>query len=533
MTSKIRMKSGGLLLLALTGAVFVLGLGLRSGERADLVVTPSVTSLSPEPVPPRETKNLLASGIAREELAILAGAPAPVALPSSFRVRGHVVGLDGSGVPGVGVVVRDRGPRVRAVSGEDGSFTLRLGVESAVLLAEDERWTTVRSCLAVRGRPDEENLLIVAETFAFSGTVVDEKGAAIAKAGVEVYVLAQDLPGFEPAWRQTGRLEWWATTDADGHFHFERSPAVPGALLHTIGEGFRPDYRALPSQPTDALRIVLTDAPTIPCVTGVVRHADGRIAPGAQVFLGGAKTHADRAGAFQLDVPTPEPDADLVAALGGYRPAILPSFGNHLVAGGESPEAVELVLGAPTLAIEGRIVDGRGEPLKGWHVSLAAVDARLEKLAGAATARTDQEGRFRIGGLGVGPYVLRSHARSTGPVVESEPIEAPRQDVLLRVPDGLAERWISGRVIDDDGRPLEGARVGVARPTASDPQRESDLLSSPRTTTDAQGRFLLERAPGGWTRLVALSETTQPMVVTLSPDAADEAPDLVAPRRLP
>ncbi|MEW6071504.1 MAG: carboxypeptidase-like regulatory domain-containing protein [Planctomycetota bacterium] len=450
----------------------------------------------------------------------------------SFEVRGRVVDPAGTPVPAVALLVREEGPRVRATSDEEGRFSLVARGSPATLLAAGEGWATVRSCLAVAGRPEAENVVVVAPAIALGGVVVAADETPLEGASLEAAARAEDLPGFVPAWRGTGRVEWRAESGSDGRFRLAPVPAFEGGFLRTTRAGFLPDERPLPLAPADDLSIVLARAePEEIPLSGTVVHADGRPAAGATVRLGSAAARAKLDGAFRLLVRRIDPGADLVGALAGFQPAVQPGFGARLLEAAGAPAPVELVLGPPALALAGRVASLAGEPGKGWRVALAAgteaagaEGTLLEELAGAVTCRTDREGRFRIEGLLPGRYVLRAFETPGGPVIESAPIEPPRDDVLLQIPAGPERGPLAGRVVDERGEPVAGVQVGIARADVRRPGREADLLPRVRARTDEAGRFQLEGAAGGWTRIVALGEAILPAAITFSP--AEEGPEV-------
>ena len=70
------------------------------------------------------------------------------------------------------------------------------------------------------------------------------------------------------------------------------------------------------------------------------------------------------------------------------------------LAAGDRKEDLKLKL-TPTGAITGRILDAEGEPIPG-------ADVRAEGPRGSYQASSDEQGRYRIGGLNPGKYRIRA-----------------------------------------------------------------------------------------------------------------------------
>ncbi|MCB1034241.1 MAG: carboxypeptidase regulatory-like domain-containing protein [Acidobacteria bacterium] len=123
---------------------------------------------------------------------------------------------------------------------------------------------------------------------------------------------------------------------------------------------------------------------------------------------------------------------------------------------------------------QGRVLDRiTGEPVAGaWAGS------------GGTFQRTDEEGRFRLGG---GAAPLRILARGYLSAV----IEPPGDRDTERVPSTPLDLWLegacllAGRVVDGRGQPLADARVEAS-------VRGGSAGAFRSSTTDAEGRFLFE-----------------------------------------
>ena len=110
--------------------------------------------------------------------------------------------------------------------------------------------------------------------------------------------------------------------------------------------------------------------------------------------------------------------------------------------------------------IEGRVVAGDGARLAG-----VLVTARAQQKNQTSQARTDASGRFRIGGLGEGDYLVSVAAAPEFVSVPTATVAAGTKDHLVRLKLGVTARI---RVLDYGGKAVSGASV-VAEPTPATP----------------------------------------------------------------
>jgi thiol-disulfide isomerase/thioredoxin/protocatechuate 3,4-dioxygenase beta subunit len=167
-----------------------------------------------------------------------------------------------------------------------------------------------------------------------------------------------------------------------------------------------------------------------------------------------------------------------------------------------------LVLPLPRgVGVEGSIVVA-GRPMQGGQVHLGRMFPAgyvPDRFPGRVGARgeTDQQGRFRIRGLGPGHYSLSrvkvfqstngSSQRSLDP---HQLFAAPSGATIVKdviVPRGAT---LSGRILGPDGQPLAGSEVKLHRPGR--PMTCVDVARS-----DAHGRFTFVNAPQGESLIVA------------------------------
>ena len=317
----------------------------------------------------------------------------------------------------------------------------------------------------------------VEKTALLAGRVVDGRGGPVVAAAVT-------LRGGLWSSDESAPVEVVATTGADGTFKFSEAAETDNqirieapAFATTELSGVR----------AGAMRRPVALAPGR-AVSGSVMLPDRRTpAAGALVrFEGRATTRwaeARRDGTFLVDGVPAEPGS-LVADAGEKGRATAPAP--------ESGAKALLVL-APTAGVRGRVVDAStAQPIAGIRVV-----ARCG--ASTFTGRSAADGRYDVGGLVPGACRLAADdvryvpwsARFTVAAGETEAHDVP----LVR------GATLAGRVVDAEGRPLEGATGMV-----SDPRETSFRMfmrqGSPPFRSARDGTFKATRlAPGTNVRL--------------------------------
>lgn len=217
-------------------------------------------------------------------------------------------------------------------------------------------------------------------------------------------------------------------------------------------------------------------------VSGTIRDEAG-IPVGKTVvsaFAGGyVQSVSDDQGYYEF-ADLPGPDVILSARLGVRKSAEVGPLPLGL-----EPIVQDLVLNrANDGVVEGRVVDGRGHPMRGvrvWGVSASDNGVRGD------VVQTDAQGQFMMllptpdsYDLYVAPYLQTSRTTSAprlGGHLSLAPGER-RRGVLVRL--DVATGFISGMVIDGEGRPVQGVRVS---PMGERPGSQG--------VTDEAGRFHL------------------------------------------
>ena len=280
-----------------------------------------------------------------------------------------------------------------------------------------------------------------------SGRVVDEAGKGIAGARVRA---ARSL-----SFDEDGVVFYFeATTGADGSYAIANAPAGAGSLAVRAAE-FVPQ-REQSLQRRSVANVTLKRGGTI---RGTVVDPSGKPAPDVTVIAGAVAGKTDAAGAFQL--------AGVAAGS-----ASVEAFGKDdttarrdtvRVKKSETTD-VALKLGK-SASITGSVIDEKTRrPLPG--VRVAAETATMPFLrrgeSRSRSARTDGKGRFRIAGIAVRPYTVRASKTDYLPsrmegITPSVSAPATVAIALQRA------AGISGRVTDEAGAAVGGARIGFAR----------------------------------------------------------------------
>src|SRR5689334_22674096 len=146
-----------------------------------------------------------------------------------------------------------------------------------------------------------------------------------------------------------------------------------------------------------------------------------------------------------------------------------------------SQSASDAVPPTPTVTIAGRVVaDRTGEPLSNVRITVAT------GTLGAPVALTDAEGRFST----TAPAERYTVVASKSGYARSEVMPTAGQRIGIRLRRGAA---ISGRVVDDFGTPVLGARVTAE--LMADPAQT--FAAAAQTETDDRGEYRLASLPAG------------------------------------
>ncbi len=368
-----------------------------------------------------------------------------------------------------------------------------------------------RRWMAVVLRPGEPRETLVVDLDAacsVSGRVLAADGAPLA--GVTVVAAGPS------AWRTNslGR----ATTTSDGKGRYALSDLEPGHTMLAVWQepGRRQDvaWVSLPAVAEIDLRLpplarvrgrVLDDGTGQP-VAGAVVVAWLLPEEGARIAF--ARIETDGEGRFLLEGIPAGRLGNLNVRAAGYLP--YPDGRGYSVErkvirvseGTTVEQEVRLLRGA---TLSGRVTDAAGAPVEG-----ALVQA-WQTAGQPGQGRADAKGRYRIDGLPPGAAVVLPHADGmylpgspARPVEALAAGEAPVSQVAMLVAGEEAVLdlvlapgvSVEGRVVDGDGRPVEGAGVwvwpggGVPVPSATDGSFRA--VAAP-----GAGRVVEATAPGG------------------------------------
>ncbi|MBK7863238.1 MAG: carboxypeptidase regulatory-like domain-containing protein [Archangiaceae bacterium] len=254
--------------------------------------------------------------------------------------------------------------------------------------------------------------------------------------------------------------ETWIEATAPGHLKRTEWLGLPGAHAHT------------------GLQLALLPSARL---EGVVERPGGK--PVAQAQVWGEAEISERAG--QICGPTTTA-ADGTFALdcsdGPLQLAASAPQGSRIegprvkAEAGKTRTGLHLQLGEE-LSIEGTVTQA-GVPLGGAGLTL--YDARSQRPA--SSGATGPDGRFRIGGVAVGSYLVQISAGARHVQVGPYEQTGEGNEWNIAVPEGGV---LAGRVVPA----APGVRVSW---------RSGDWAGAPATTsTDAGGRFRFEGVPGG------------------------------------
>jgi protocatechuate 3,4-dioxygenase beta subunit len=411
-------------------------------------------------------------------------------------LSGRVVDEEGQPVPGVTVRCENRvgAPREARTDG-DGRFQfggLRAGnyvLQAASPGPQTDRVTDLQGVMLPEGGQAHCPDLRIVRAGEVSGRLTDEKGQPLA--GVEIS--ARREVELAPRMFTQGDSPS-ARTGADGSYRLRLPPGQwqVRAELYPEGALGEDEHRPEPGVRVAAGENTHLDL-TLPAPVRLrarVLDADGRPVAGAwvQVNKGGLlETHrTDDAGRFGVLHLAPTQAARLLvfdqARTQGVKQEVTPGE----VRG-------ELVLRLRRLpVVTGVVRDKGGAPVPDARVGADRV-IRLPFAEGREMtnrAATGPDGRFSLALFPDAEYRVRAGAWGFAPTAEvtvdlppaGRKGLAPLQFALER-----ADGFVAGVVVDEEGKPVPGAGVGA----------EVGRAFVGQATTDAQGRFRIDRLPPG------------------------------------
>ena len=404
---------------------------------------------------------------------------------------------------------------VSDLSGEDGRFRLGgfwAGTASSWIYA-DGFLTASRELVEIEvGAQRDLGDVVLSSGASLSGTVVDEAGTPVARAGVLVDEVEMDelnpklhdtaLSDIE---RQRSQGETFHETDAEGHFTLSGlQPA--NHRLFVDAPGFEPlCVRDVTPRP-EPLRVALVKQAILQL--GVVDAETQEPVAGAQVKA------VRRAGEVET---WPEPELTvrgrtetgtfIVERIGTWRTDLViaaPGFATAAssIEGVTPPETVSATVALQREArVTGRVLTADGLPIAGATVTtLEPKDEKDEhddegtsaaSLLPARSATSGADGRYELLSLSGGEWTLSASAPgfiATEQAVEVPPAGTrPDVDFLLE-----AAATIHGTCFAGDGQPIPGKMITLRR--SSDQPRRDDWVV---VATNVQGDYRAEGLRAG------------------------------------
>ena len=301
-------------------------------------------------------------------------------------------------------------------------------------------------------------------------------------------------------------------TEADGSFGFDELVARPYTLVARADPGVAGPITARLTSKSDPVILHLRPGSK---VEATVVGPDAAPIAGATVELRGNDTQSQTsaAPAGQATFATVVPGGyDVVA----WAPGFAKSYQFAQVAGAVVKIRVALRAGAP---VSGRVVTERGDPVANANVVYyGASDWSTQADERRDAATTDAAGKFSFEALGAGSvrFVARhpDFAPGTSAIITLDGKSA-RDNVEVAVAIGAR---VSGRVVDDQGQPVESARVRVGV------ESRGMLADSPRQAfTDQKGEFAIAGLPRRALQAVAMHETGASATVPVDATVGDVA----------
>lgn len=450
---------------------------------------------------------------------------------NTTRVTGRV--LSESGQPIRGAAVAAVGPdwfdaqiaaQPQQRTGDDGRFTITTTqAKSSIAIVAEQHCTAMYSVVQPNVDLGE---VVLRRGIAQRGKVRNVHGQPLDGALVATHEPLQMLHQWSRAWH--GLQSSRARTDAKGNFTIVLPHDHGVALVAKARGHFNHEVRFVAVG--EPLLFALEPSRE---VSGQLVSADGQGVPGI-VLVKYSKhyrsdTATDAEGRFRITVEERGP-----ISICGFRPGGV-SRADVKVA----PEHTDVRLQLPAArSVTIAVVDAATkQPVAGASVKVAWVDAEwiehspLAALDGSAVSTTDAEGRVVLRDVSVEDHhlgIALATASGYAPTVvrnlSSDPAQTNKPIELAR---GIA---VGGRVQDEAGKPLAGARVcayaaGNDLPMAFGAEQPFALVAA---ATDADGHYTLPPlAPGSW-RIEATADgyTSKSAVRRLRADTATNSLEL-------
>ena len=307
-----------------------------------------------------------------------------------------------------------------------------------------------------------------------------------------------------------------AATDANGRYHLQSqalSPRTYTLWVESSGYG-KESVTFLVSESETRIEVNTSLSPGA-TITGRVLDTRGQPVQGAEVGLSNSRGSAttDALGNYTIrDVAVKIEDHSLTVR----HPGFVDSGRIPIPVHRSGQSTVPDVSLADGIEVYGRVTDEAGEPVVGADVT---AEAGVLYYPGGSRGQTDANGEYRFGHVPVGEGVVLVRVRPKQFAPAYRRVEAGKDasvQVDLTVTPGVS---LIGRVVDENGEPLEGVRVSLSNWGKA-------RWEGFGTDTDATGSFRLEHLPPVTDRsptltlLKAMYHTMEHVPVEFAPDQA-------------
>ncbi|MGE0142530.1 MAG: sigma-70 family RNA polymerase sigma factor [Planctomycetota bacterium] len=401
----------------------------------------------------------------------------------TIPIGGMVVDLLARPVPGVEVYYDDfsghsRSKSTPILTDEEGRFELKRAASMGHVKIGGPQWVAVlEPHIYDNDREHLDLTIVVAPAIELRGTTVDENGERVPGASLWLNFTKDLRSGIPRILDRDVSVTFTATSDEQGSFRFE---AAPNSDLVEVVAHAKGRHGATMSL-TSVLRgepIVLKRSRSGDELRGLVLTRDGASVTAATVTLFDLTVTVDDSGNFALPLWQVEQDssmdrpAELVVSSPGRSPSRLSAIGPHWRTRAAWPADLTLTLGERALTIRGRVVRHDGSPFPSPHVDFVApappwIEPASGSLGNGVYVQRNLDsslGEFETRPVAAGWYRLRVIVFESLEVHDTDPIEAGRTDVEIRLPH--REKWphLRGRVVDRSGNPVPGADWIIERP---------------------------------------------------------------------
>lgn len=439
----------------------------------------------------------------------------PEPQPARGLLRGRVLDLRGAAVAGARIHAETRsyhGTRLTsrerleleiADSDAEGRFALPALRGHSYLTAETEGLVTLLDFEL--GSEGVESLLILAPRRSYSGQLRSSEGAPLPGKELSLVPDPAFVRSIRPGVQPSSQTRWSCRTDARGTFSFTDVPFSPGSRFSLQLAGYQDLSEPVPAASTQGLQLVMLSLqPDADTLAGRVLLDDGQPAGQATVYLGDQAVDTDEQGGFLIPKPAATDTAELIAAQKGWLPV--------RVKLAEAGFPLLLTLREKPKTISGVVVDGRGMPVEGAEVFTRTghavprsgafaprdledrIDPGPGQLLRSRQQRTDAAGRFTLGALVEGDYLVFATHAETQEAASAGRVPAGTEDLRIMLQEATPKLPVAGRVLDLRGNPLAGLRVFVGRRLQLGEDRYlAPLRTRGAPVTDPEGRF---RFPG-------------------------------------